>query len=232
MDNSKADKIMKLDKKIENIALKTTSFYNPGEKQNLNDYDKQVIKYYQEILNLICEIAKEDKTKDIETIGNRYFKTENTASMMIESYIAILQFYGNIDKEIRKKEIEILQIIQKNLQLDKNFEMTNKIELADSYFHIGDERKARELMLNFIKENPNEDESYMCMQNWYMYDKPDINKLAEVINLAEKNKHTLITDFGYDRLVEFYTSIGDTDNKQKYEELYNKWKENRKTIEF
>lgn len=64
-----------------------------------------MIKYYQAILNLICEISKEDKTKDIETIDNRYFKIENIASMMIESYIAILQFYGNIDREIKKKKL-------------------------------------------------------------------------------------------------------------------------------
>lgn len=48
-----------------------------------------------------------------------------------------------------------------------------------------------------IKNNPDEDESYMCMQNWDMYDKPDINKLATVIDLAEENRHILITDFGY-----------------------------------
>lgn len=76
-------------------------------------------------------------------------------------------------------------------------------------------------MLDFIKNNPDEDEAYMCMQNWYMYNKPDINKLAE------KNKHILITDFGYDKLVKFYDSMGDIKNKKKYQEIYDKWKKNR-----
>ena len=87
-------------------------------------------------------------------------------------------------------------------------------------------------MLEFIKNNPYEDEAYMCMQNWYMYNKPDIDKLAEVIDLAEENKHILITDFGYDRLVEFYDNIGDIKNKQKYQELYDKWKSKSDTIKF
>lgn len=65
-----------------------------------------------------------------------------------------------------------------------------------------------------------------------IYDKPDINKLAEVIDLAEANSHILITDFGYDRLVKFYDNIGDTKNKQKYQEVYDKWKSKRDTIEF
>ena len=86
--------------------------------------------------------------------------------MMIESYISILQFYGNIDRRITKKEIQVISQIQENLTLDDNFEMKNKIELSDCYFHVGDEKKARKLMLDFIKNNPDEDESYMCMQNW------------------------------------------------------------------
>ena len=98
--------------------------------------------------------------------------------------------------------------------------------MANCYFHIRNENKARKLMLDFIKNNPNEDEAYQCMQNWYMYDKPDINKLAEA------NCHILITDFGYNRLVKFYDNIGDTKNKQKYQKLYDKWRSKRNTIEF
>lgn len=226
------EKIMELNRKIENITMKTTSFFELGEKQNLNKYDNKVIECYQEILNLIIEIAKQESIKEIEIIDKKHFKAVDTASMMIESYMSVLQFYRNIERDITKREIEVIYQIQENLTLDNEFEMKNKIELADCYFHIGDEKKARELMLDFIKSNPDEDEAYMCMQNWYMYDEPDINKLSEVIDLAEINNHILFTDFGYDRLVEFYDSIGDTKNKQKYQELYDKWKSKRDTIEF
>lgn len=224
MKNSMVEKIMEFNRKMENIVMKTTSYFGFDEKQNLSNYDRQVLEYYQEILNLIIEIAKQEGIKDIKVIDNKYFKTENNASMMIEGYMSILQFYGNIDRDITKREIEVINQIQENLKLDDDFEIKNKIELANCYFYIGNEKKARQLMLDFIKNNPDEDEAYMCMQNWYMYDKPDINRLAEVIDLAEENKHILITDFGYDRLVEFYDSIGDTRNKQKYQELYDKWK--------
>lgn len=223
------EKIMELNRKIENIAMKTTSYFGCGEKQNLNNYDKKVLEYYQEILNLIIAIAKKESIKEIKTIDKKYFNIVDTASMMIESYISVLQFYRNIERDIAKREIEVIKQIQEYLKLDDDFESKNKIELADCYFHIKNENKARKLILEFIKNNPDEDEAYMCMQNWYMYDKPDINKLAEVIDLAEENKHILLTDFGYDRLVQFYDSIGDTKNKQKYEELYNKWKSERET---
>lgn len=226
------ERILELNRKIENISMKTTSFFEFGEKPNLNKYDNKVIEYYQEILNLIIEISKQESIKEIEIIDKKHFKTVDTASMMIESYISVLQFYRNIERDIAKREIETIEKIQENLKLDDDFEIKNKIELSDCYFHIGNENKARNLILEFIKNNPDEDEAYMCMQNWYMYDKPDINKLAEVIDLAETNNHILFTDFGYDRLVQFYDGIGDTKNKQKYEELYSKWKNKRDTIEF
>ena len=87
-------------------------------------------------------------------------------------------------------------------------------------------------MLEFIKDNPDEDEPYQCMQNWYMYDSPDINKLAEVIDLAEKNVHILCTDFGYDKLVKYFKNIGDNRKYLKYQELYDKWREKRNIINF
>ena len=224
MNNSIVSKIFEFDKKIDSIVNKTTSYFEFGKEQKLNYYDKQVLEYYQEILNLIIEIAQKEEIKDIKIIDNKYFKVVNTASMMIESYMSILQFYGSVDRSITRIEIEVIKQIQENLKLDDEFEIKNEIELADCYFHIGDENKARNLILNFIKNNPDEDEAYMCMQNWYMYDQPDINKLAEVIDLAEYNKHILFTDFGYDKLVKFYDRVGDINNKKKYQELYDKWK--------
>ena len=214
MNNSIVSKIFEFDKKIDSIVNKTTSYFEFGKEQKLNYYDKQVLEYYQEILNLIIEIAQKEEIKDIKIIDNKYFKVVNTASMMIESYMSILQFYGSVDRSITRIEIEVIKQIQENLKLDDEFEIKNEIELADCYFHIGDENKARNLILNFIKNNPDEDEAYMCMQNWYMYDQPDINKLAEVIDLAEYNKHILFTDFGYDKLVKFYDRVGDINNKK------------------
>ena len=232
MKNSMVEKIMELNRKIESITMKTTSYFNFGEEQNLNNYDRQAIEYYQEILNLIIEIAKREEIKNVEIIDNKYFEVVNTASMMIEEYLSILQFYGNIDRNITKREIDVINQIQENLKLDVALEIKNKIELADCYFKTGNENKARKLILEFIKNRPDEDEAYMCMQNWYMYDRPDINKLAEVIDLAEENKHILITDFGYDRLVKFYDSVGDIKNREKYQEFYDNWKKKRETIEF
>ena len=49
MKNSMVEKIMELNRKIESITMKTTSYFSFGEKQNLNNYDRQIIEYYQEI---------------------------------------------------------------------------------------------------------------------------------------------------------------------------------------
>ena len=168
MNNDKVEKIIELDRKIDSIIMKTTSYFGFDERQNLNNYDRQVIECYQEILNLIIEIEKQEEIKDIKVIDNKYFEIENTASMMIEGYMSILEFYGNIDRDTTKRAIEVINQIQENLKLNNEFEIKNEIELANCYFHIGNENKARKLMLDFIKNNPDEDEPYQCMQNWYI----------------------------------------------------------------
>ena len=103
-------------------------------------------------------------------------------------------------------------IIMKNSMVEKIMELNRKIESitrkTTSYFSFGEK------------------------QNLNNYDRPDINKLAEVIDLAEENKHILITDFGYDRLVKFYDSVGDIKNREKYQKFYDNWKKKRETIEF
>lgn len=232
MDNKKIERIKKLDREIDNISLQGTSYYEFKGEQQLNAYDRKIIKYYGEILDLIIEITKEENVNDIELIDAKLKKWVNSASQMIESYVSILQFYSEFNKDIIKGEINVLNKIKSNLKLDYELEISNEVELANCYFHIGDEEKARSLMLELIKDNPNEDEPYQCMQNWYMYDKLDIVKLGEVIDLAEKNNHILLTDFGYDRLVDYYKNIGDNRNYLKYQELYDKWKEKVGTITF
>ena len=232
MESKKIERIMQLDREIDNISLQGTPYYEYKGEQDLNEYDKKIIKYYGEILNLIIEIAIEESTKDIKVIDIMLKSWVNTASQMLESYISVLQFYREFNKDVIKDEIKELKKIRNNLKLDYNLEITNAVELADCYFHIGDEDKARSLMLEFIKDNPDEDEPYQCMQNWYMYDSPDINKLAEVIDLAEKNGHILCTDFGYDKLVKYFKNIGDNRKYLKYQELYDKWREKRNIINF
>ena len=232
MESKKIERIMQLDREIDNISLQGTSYYEFKGEQDLNEYDKKIIKYYGEILNLIIEIAIAENTKDIKVIDIMLKNWVNTASQMLESYISVLQFYREFNKYVIKEEIKELNKIRENLKLDYDLETNNAVELADCYFHIGDEDKARSLMLEFIKDNPDEDEPYQCMQNWYMYDSPDINKLAEVIDLAEKNGHILCTDFGYDKLVKYFKNIGDNRKYLKYQELYDKWREKRNIINF
>lgn len=232
MESKKIERIMQLDREIDNISLQGTPYYEFKGEQDLNEYDKKIIKYYGEILNLIIEIAIEENTKDIKVIDIILKNWVNTASQMVESYISVLQFYREFDQDVIEEEIKELNKIRENLKLDYDLETNNAVELADCYFHIGDEDKARSLMLEFIKDNPDEDEPYQCMQNWYMYDSPDINKLAEVIDLAEKNGHILCTDFGYDKLVNYFKNIGDNIKYLKYQELYDKWREKRNIIKF
>lgn len=229
--DSKIEKIIRLDEQIDSMALQGTSAYQFGTKQELSVVDKKILEYYQEMVDTMIEVLKERNTKDIKVIDDILKEYSSSASEMLDDYIELLQYYSEFNNWIIKKEIEALNKIDNNIELGKEIKQPILVELADCYFRSGKEEKARKILLDYLKENPDEDEPYMCMQNWYIYDKPDINKLAEVIDLAEENNHILITDFGYDELIEYYGKMGDIKKKERYEMLYNKWKEKRGTIE-
>ena len=225
----KIEKIIRLNEKIDSMALNTTSAYSFGTKQNLSVVDKKIVEYYNDMTDIIIGILRENNTKDIVVVDKM---TENKIkpSEMLEDFVDLLQYYSNFNEEFVKEEIDILTKIYENIEFDIELNTEIYTEIADCYFRIGNEEKAREMLLRIIKQNPDEDEPYMCMQNWYLYYKKDYRKLAEVIDLAEENNHILFTDFGYFELINHYKKTGNRELKEKYEKLYEKWKENKNTI--
>ena len=227
--DTRIERIIRLNEKIDDMAMQTTQAYMFGTKQELSVVDKKIVEYYNEMTDIIIEILKENKTKDINVVDkNTEYRIK--PSEMLEDFVDLLQYYSDFNEEFVKKEIEILTKIYENIEFDKELNIEIYTEIADCYFRIGNEEKAREMLFKFIKQNPDEDEPYMCMQNWYMYYTKNYKKLAEVIDLAEENNHILYTDFGYDELIKHYDETNEKDLKEKYENLYEKWKKNRNTI--
>ncbi len=227
--DSRIEKIIRLNEKIDSMALNTTSAYSFGTKQNLSVVDKKIVEYYTEMTDIIIKILKENNTKDIKVIDN-ITEYRIKPSEMLEDFVDLLQYYSNFNEEFVKEEIDILTKIYENIEFDIELNTEIYTEIADCFFRIGNEEKAREMLLRIIKQNPDEDGPYMCMQNWYLYYKKDYRKLAEVIDLAEENNHILFTDFGYFELINHYKKTGNRELKEKYEKLYEKWKENKNTI--
>ena len=227
--DSRIEKIIRLNEKIDSMALNTTSAYSFGTKQNLSVVDKKIVEYYNEMTDIIIGILRENNTKDIVVVDKM---TENKIkpSEMLEDFVDLLQYYSNFNEDFVKEEIDILTKIYENIEFDIELNTEIYTEIADCYFRIGNEEKAREMLFRIIKQNPDEDEPYMCMQNWYLYYKKDYRKLAEVIDLAEENNHILFTDFGYFELINHYKKTGNRELKEKYEKLYEKWKKNKNTI--
>ena len=227
--DSRIEKIIRLNEKIDSMALNTTSAYSFGTKQNLSVVDKKIVEYYNEMTDIIIGILRENNTKDIVVVDKM---TENKIkpSEMLEDFVDLLQYYSNFNEEFVKEEIDILTKIYENIEFDIELNTEIYTEIADCYFRIGNEEKAREMLFRIIKQNPDEDEPYMCMQNWYLYYKKDYRKLAEVIDLAEENNYILFTNFGYFKLINHYKKTGNRELKEKYEKLYEKWKKNKNTI--
>ena len=227
--DDRIEKIIRLNEKIDSIALQTTSAYMFGTKQELSVVDKKIVEYYNEMTDIIIGILKENNTKEINFVDNMS-QNKIKPSEMLEDFVDLLQYYSDFNEEFVSKEIESLTKIYENIEFDRELNIEIYVEIADCYFRIGNEEKAREMLLEFIKKNPDEDEPYMCMQNWYLCYTKNYKKLAEVIDLAEENNHILYTDFGYDELIKHYEKTKEKELKEKYEKLYEKWKDNKNLI--
>ena len=57
--------------------------------------------------------------------------------MMIQDYMSVLHFYRNIEKDITKREIEVIKQIQEKLKLDDDFECKNfRIDISIFTSHV------------------------------------------------------------------------------------------------
>ncbi len=70
MINSKLEKIIRLDEQIDSMSLQGTSAYQFGKKQKLSVVDKKILEYYQEMIDTIIELLKENNTKNIKVIDD------------------------------------------------------------------------------------------------------------------------------------------------------------------
>ena len=76
------DRIKELNRKIDEVAEKTTISFNSNESNNLNKYDYELLVYYNDILDLLIEISKKEKLVKIEEIDKKYFDYRDRKSVV------------------------------------------------------------------------------------------------------------------------------------------------------
>ena len=104
-----------------------------GTKQELSVVDKKIVEYYNEMTDIIIEILKENKTKDINVVDNNT-KYRIKPSEMLEDFVDLLQYYSDFNEEFVKEEIEILTKIYENIEFDRELNIEIYTEIADCYF--------------------------------------------------------------------------------------------------
>lgn len=104
-----------------------------GTKQELSVVDKKIVEYYNEMTDIIIEILKENKTKDINVVDkNTEYRIK--PSEMLEDFVDLLQYYSDFNEEFVKEEIEILTKIYENIEFDRELNIEIYTEIADCYF--------------------------------------------------------------------------------------------------
>ena len=84
--DSRIERIIRLNEKIDDMAMQTTQAYMFGTKQELSVVDKKIVEYYNEMTDIIIEILKENKTKDINFVDkNTEYRIK--PSEMLEDFV-------------------------------------------------------------------------------------------------------------------------------------------------
>ena len=131
--DSRIERIIRLNEKIDDMAMQTTQAYMFGTKQELSVVDKKIVEYYNEMTDIIIEILKENKTKDINVVDkNTEYRIK--PSEMLEDFVDLLQYYSDFNEEFVKEEIEILTKIYENIEFDRELNIEIYTEIADCYF--------------------------------------------------------------------------------------------------
>lgn len=226
MENIYVENIHKLNQKINKNIKNITGMVGVKMHTYPKKADILMLKYYDQIVDNLINLAKAENTKCLKVIDQKYFKNQElNASYIVQECVEDLNYYKTFDdSNIYLIRIAELEKILNNFKFDPEKETEYVADYADSYFLAGEKEKARKIALDQIKKYPEHDDAYETMQIWYMYIEPDISKLSEIVDLAVLNHHHLITDFGLDRLVNFFGQIQDTKSKEKYQKIYDQWK--------
>lgn len=178
---------------------------------------------FEKMIKNIFKISKETGIKKLSILDEKYFPKENTASMIIESYFAELNYYSNFDNIFFYDMIKFIENLLAKIDMEKEEILIYTSEIGNAYFNLGQEEKARKIEFDLIDKFPDLDDPYQIMCNWYMYYVKNIEKLEEVVLLAAKNKHILFTDFAMHKLLEYYKTINNKEKQEYYTKLINEY---------
>lgn len=190
------------------------------EGGGITKLDEHIISKYKELFDEIYQYCVKEKITDFfdfDMIEELEFDTFS----VIDGYIEILDYACEYDEKYLKQRADVIKKVLKQFELEKEDEEQYKIELADSIYYTENKEKAKKMIEDILKENP---ECYFAYETQYKWEKnetdTDYEKLDQIITRAEEKGYRVAGIDTYEKLIRFYEEKGNEEKIEFYKQLF------------
>ena len=213
-------KTEKLKEKIKELNKMIDLSIEDIETEPPTQLDRKIIEKYEEIWQEVLEICKEESIRDTEKFDEKYDIFELGLEYFIESYSDFIDYCGQMDEIYLEPEIKMLTETLEQFNIDKDTKQEFELIIIRDTYIMGNKKEAEKQINEWIKANPKAGEGYEVKCDWELEkSKPDMEKIAKILDEAEDNGTFVPNEEIYDEVIEYYEKIGNDELARYYESL-------------
>lgn len=211
--NEIKEKVKKLNKMIEASC-------EDIEEEPPTTLDKEIVNNYEDIWKEVLKISQENKIKDMDKFDEEYQIFQFGLEYFIDSYSDFIDYCTQMDKIFLEPEIKMLKEVIKQFNLEEDKKQEYELLIIRDIYLTGKKEEAEKQIEKWIKKNPTIGEGYEVKCDWELEkEKPNMEKIAEVLNEAEENNTFVPNEEIYEQVIKYYEKIGNDEMAQYYDSL-------------
>lgn len=223
--NEMKQKIKKVDKLFNVWDMKI-------EIDEITSVDEKLLKQLEEVWEDVLEICQNEKINDMDKFDKKYPIFKYGLDEFIQDYSDVLGNAVDISDEFLDEEIKLLTQVNENFILDKQTKNDNELLIIRDNYLLGNQKEAEKEIEKWIGDHPSIGDGYEVKCDWELSkEKPDMNKVAKILDEAQKNKTFVPNEDIYELVIEYFKDIGN-DEKAKHYDTILKEEEERLYEEF
>lgn len=209
----------KIIEKLKELEQMIIDSYEDIEEEPPTTLDRQKVKKYEEILQEIFKICKEENIKDMEQFNEKYPSLHGIEDF-VEDFLDAVYYTLEYEETYLDLEIKILNEIMECFELNDDLKQEYELTIIRDTHTAGREKVAEKQLDEWIKKHPTIGEGYEIKCDWELEkDEPDMEKIADILNEAEENDTFVDNDYIYEEVIDYAEKIGDDEMADYFESL-------------
>lgn len=186
-----------------------------------NEMIKKELKELRRAWFFVSDICRNENIKTIKEYDEKY-EGYNILSNWI-------QYYDNLLDESNQENylvdrINLCKDAKEIFDLDGYWDEHFTRSLANSYYRLGERKKAEQLMIEYLQKDSEWGFGYVEMADWYLsFAEKDYEKARDILEKALQNENLRDKDVLYERLIDIFDKLGNKEKSKYYDEKWNEF---------